>query len=128
MAECVYGWLGDGNAASEQALKFLKKQSRLSTRLPLSILRSNANIGNVDSLPKYRQVSWSDMVCEFGPRSLMLHTRPRMNTTDSTVIVYLCSQVLFITSMDERVDLDMIYEVSGYSGAGLSKAFFWQEI
>ncbi|VUC36236.1 unnamed protein product [Clonostachys rosea] len=65
MAECVYVWLCNGDTASDQALEFLKKQSRLSTRLPLSILRSKTDGEYVDSLRRYRDASWSDMFFRF---------------------------------------------------------------
>ncbi|VUC24149.1 unnamed protein product, partial [Clonostachys rosea] len=62
MATCVYVWLGDGNKASDRALRFLKRQARLGTRLPLAIVRAQSDDEYRDALRQYKRASWRDMI------------------------------------------------------------------
>ncbi|CAG9984403.1 unnamed protein product [Clonostachys byssicola] len=62
MANCVYVWLGDGNKASDRALKFLKKQARLGPRPPLAIVRAQSDDEYRDALRQYQHASWRDMI------------------------------------------------------------------
>lgn len=65
MASCVYVWLGDGNKASDRALRLLKRQARFGTRLPLAIVRAQSDDEYRDALRQYKHASWRDMIFRF---------------------------------------------------------------
>lgn len=98
LATCVYVWLGDGNKASDRALRFLKRQARFGTRLPLAIVRAQSDDEYRDALRQYKRACWRDMICE---RAFATCHRLAKHSTDDPAF-YSFSSFFFIVSMDEK--------------------------